>query len=96
MANRMDAVSPRSYTDRNGEQKTQWVRLGSAFETKTGGWAIRLDALPIPQIGKDGALETTILLMEPRGDAREPAAQAPAKRYAAPAFDGGADDEVPF
>lgn len=67
MAERLDAMTPRSYTDKNGEVKTAWTRIGSAFATKQGGWSIRLDALPIPQMGKDG-LETTIVLMTPRAD----------------------------
>jgi len=67
MANRLNAVCPRQYMDGNGEVRTAYTNIGSAFQTKNG-WAVRLDALPTPSLGKNGQLETTILLMPPKDD----------------------------
>lgn len=88
MADRLVAKTPRSYTTRDGEVKTAWTSIGSAWPTDSGGWRIQLDALPIPQIGKSGQVETTIVLMVPKDDDR-PASTS--RRAQAPA-----DDEVPF
>jgi hypothetical protein len=65
MANRMDVVVTRDYEDRSGAKKTKFTNIGVAFEMKNGGWAITLDALPVPTMGERG-LETRMLLMVPR------------------------------
>lgn len=65
MAERLDAVVAREYTDRDGNQKTQWTKIGSAWPAKNNGWSITLDALPVPVMGERG-LETRILLMVPK------------------------------
>lgn len=62
---RYDATSPREYTDRNGDKKTSWVRVGTAFE-KDGRISVLLDAYPLP--GPDGTAK--IVLMEPRDNQR--------------------------
>lgn len=61
MAQRYDASSPREYTDRDGNKKTSWQRVGVAFE-KDGKITVLLEAYPLP--GTDGQVK--IMLMEPR------------------------------
>lgn len=90
MAERLIAKSPRSYTTRDGEVKTTWVTVGSAWPTDAGGWRIQFDALPIPQVGKSGQIETTVVLMQPKDDDR-PASNT-SRRAPAPA----SDDDIPF
>ena len=65
MANRLDALTAREYTDRDGNKKSAFTRIGTAFEMSNGGWSIVLDALPVPSMGERG-LETKILLMQPK------------------------------
>jgi hypothetical protein len=71
VSKRLDAVLPRKYKGRDGSEKTNWLKIGVAFETKTGGYRVTLEALPLQQMNQDGtALECTFLLMEPREDSR--------------------------
>lgn len=98
MAERMDVLAPREYTQ-NGEKKTAYNRVGVAWETQNGGWSVKLEAVPVPQANqKTGALEVNILLMPPRDNSQQggggynrPAAQAPSQ----PNFDGP-DEDIPF
>ena len=49
MSNRYDAVTARKYTDRNGNEKTAFTRIGTMFANRNGdGFNVVLDALPIP------------------------------------------------
>ena len=60
MTKRLDAVMAREYQS-GGEAKTNFSRIGVAFETRNGGWQLLLDAVPAPIDG-----QYKILLMEPR------------------------------
>jgi hypothetical protein len=42
-----------SYTDKTGAEKTKWMKAGVCMETKQGGLAIKLEAMPV---GFDGWL----------------------------------------
>lgn len=64
MATRLDALTVREYTDRDGNKKASWTKIGSAFETRDG-WNVVLDALPLPAMG-DRGMETKIVLKTPR------------------------------
>jgi hypothetical protein len=98
MAERLDAVVAREYSDRDGNKKTQWTKIGSAWPTKSGGWSISLDVLPIPTMGERG-LETRILLMEPKSRDDKPAS---ARKQSYAEQSGGRtsyddnDSEAPF
>ena len=87
MTERLEAMTARQYKDRNGETKTAWSRIGTAWATAKG-WSITFDALPLPSLNDKGVLETRVLLMPPREDNRSGAN--------APARSPGVDDEVPF
>lgn len=96
MTDRLDAVVAREYTDRDGNKKTQWTKIGSAWATRNGGWSISLEALPLPSMGERG-LETRIILMvpKPRDDQqRQPARQ---QSYAEQSGYGrDLDENLPF
>lgn len=62
----MDLMMPRTYKTREGEEKTAWTKIGVAFSTNNGGWKIRFEALPAPQMGRDGQIETVAMLMPPK------------------------------
>lgn len=44
---RWDAMMVREYTDRTGEVKSHWTKIGAAFENKNGSIGVQLDALPV-------------------------------------------------
>jgi len=92
MSERMDAVTARRYKDRDGNPKTAWTRVGSAWPT-SNGWSITFDALPIPALNDKGEMECRVLLMPPREDNRAPAPRSGAR---APAASAGIDDDIPF
>lgn len=102
MAERLDAVVAREYSDRDGNKKTSWTRIGSAWPTKNGGWSITLEALPLPTMGERG-LETRILLMEPKP--KDGNQQSSGRQQSYSERSGGTarqadtrelDDEIPF
>ena len=84
------------YVTSNGDSKTRWTKIGTAWPAKQGGgYSIVLDALPLPSMSRDGKLECRILLREPlpaRDDA--PRNGTPARNNRAPVDD--LDDSVPF
>ena len=42
-----DVVTVRGYTDRTGEERAAYTRIGAAWKRDRGGYKLRLDALPI-------------------------------------------------
>lgn len=102
MTTRYDVVSPRQYVDRDGNEKTAWVRVGMMVPAKTGeGFAIKLEALPLPN--KDGDVWIRAMVPKPKDeDAPRPAPQErqrPSGFPEKPSMRGGSvdlDDEIPF
>lgn len=96
MSERLDAMTAREYTDRDGNKKTQWTKVGSAWPTKSGGWSISFDVLPLPTMGERG-LETRVILMKP-----QPRDDRPAQRQQSYAEQSGGsyandlDEDLPF
>lgn len=98
MAERLDALVARKYTDRDGNEKTSWTKIGAAFPTQNGGYSLSLEALPLPTMG-DRGLETRIVLMipKPRDDAAPASSERRANRDDPRDYGGGADDtDIPF
>lgn len=95
MVERLDAVVAREYTDRDGNKKSSFTKIGAAFAMKNGGWSLSLDALPLPTMGERG-LETRILLMvpKPRDDAQPAGKQNYAQQSGGNSRD--LDDDIPF
>jgi hypothetical protein len=87
MSQRYDVMTPRPWTDRDGNEKTSWTRVGTMFETKNG-FSIALDALPIPTM-KDGKLECRLVCFPPKekDDAPRGGSRPPAPEL---------DDQIPF
>jgi hypothetical protein len=40
-----------TYTDKQGNEKKRWLKCGVVMETKKGGLALRLEALPVSTDG---------------------------------------------
>lgn len=83
MPERLDAVAARDYTTRDGEAKTAFTRIGTAWATRNGGWRVVLEALPVARLTDKGQVETSFLLMPPKSSGSGGGAPA-------------ADDDVPF
>ena len=68
----LDALTVREYTAQDGSQKKNWTKLGKAFQIKTGGYTVVLDAMPAPAEG-----QYKIILKEPKdfGDSPPPASK---------------------
>lgn len=100
MSERMDVLMARDYVTGQGEAKTSYTKIGVAFATKNGGWSLKLEAVPVPTLGKDGAPMIGLLMMPPRDPQSQPSqAQASSRPQASvpPKFeDGGRDDDIPF
>jgi len=98
MAERLDAMIAREYTDRDGNKKSSFTKIGVAFAMKNGGWSVSLEALPLPTMGERG-METRILLMPPKQD-KAPASAHPSQfathqsGYVHDDLDDG--DDLPF
>jgi hypothetical protein len=90
MTDRLNIVSPRNYTTRDGEVKTAFTKIGVAYATKSG-WALTFEALPLPSINDKGVIETKVLLMPPRED---DAGDKP--RRSVSRSDEPRDDDIPF
>ena len=44
-------ASTGTYTNKQGEEKKRWLKCGVVMETKNGGLALKLEAVPV---GSDG------------------------------------------
>jgi len=56
-------ASTGSYTDKNGTEKRRWLKCGIVMNTKTGGLALKLEA-----VGSDGWFS----LFEPKAKDEQP------------------------
>lgn len=94
MTQRFDALCTRAYTDRDGNAKTQWVNIGTAFTGNDGSIRVLLNAAPLPSLDRNGQIETVIHLREPRARDDAPRNGTPARNNRAPVDDDL--DEIPF
>jgi hypothetical protein len=86
MNKRYDVCSPRKRTNRDGETKTYWCKVGTAWENDKG-ITIAFDALPLP----DEKGEARVALFEPKP--KDGAAQREPAKASTPI---DLDDEIPF
>lgn len=84
---RLDAMAPRKYKDRDGNEKTAWQRVGAAFEGKNGGWNVILEVMPLPVDG-----QVRFSLFEPR----ENNGDKPARGNSGGGDYGRDDSDIPF
>lgn len=47
MSKRYNVTVPRKYQS-GGQEKTQWLKIGVAFESDKGGFDLQLDSMPLP------------------------------------------------
>ncbi|RYG88636.1 MAG: hypothetical protein EON59_03815 [Alphaproteobacteria bacterium] len=102
MADRLDALTVREH---NG--KSYWTKIGAAFESKGGGWIVRLDAMPA---SNDGQFAIHLRVPLPKdgqqaGDGRQQsddhrgnrgAGQSQGASYGSGGHRDDLDDDVPF
>ena len=75
-----------TYTDKNGTEKTRWLKCGVVLEKKDGSLSLKLEALPVS--GFNGWLN----LWEPK--AEKTSTRAPGKKTGT-SFDD-MEDDIPF
>ena len=76
-------ASTGTYTDKNGQEKRRWLKCGIVMTTKTGGLAMKLEAVPV---GSDGWFS----LFEPKAKDDAPAPRKQAESVA------DMDSDIPF
>lgn len=94
MTSRYDAVAVRRYKDRDGNEKSQFTTIGTAWPMKDkDGFTVRLNAVPAPADG-----EFVILLMPPRQkDDNRASGQSRGNAPGQQAnFSRDLDDDIPF
>ncbi len=95
MTNRYDAVAVRRYKDRDGNEKSQFTTIGTAWPMREkDGFTVRLNAVPAPTDG-----EFVILLMPPkaRDDNRSSGSRGGENAQGQNAnFSRDMDDDIPF
>ena len=93
MTTRYDAVAVRRYTDRQGQEKSQFTTVGVAFPMKDrDGFTVRLNAIPAPQDG-----EYVLLLMPPKPrDGNAASGQSGGVTGQRANFSSDLDDDIPF
>lgn len=66
MSDYMEITAVTSYTDRDGNQKNQFTRIGTAWPMKNGGYRLSFNALPVPSLNDKGVIETVALALPPK------------------------------
>lgn len=95
MTERLDAMMTRSY-QKNGETKTHYTKIGTAWPNQGGGYRLKLEAVPVPTI-YDGKVECSILLLPPKPYEGQGSNPQPQAGSVAPNFDTGNEaDNIPF
>ena len=82
------------YTDRDGNDKSRYVKLGVVIESKNG-LMLKCEAIPVGWDGWAYLNEPRARDDHPQRQDRPAQRQAPAQQ-AAPADDGFQDSEIPF
>lgn len=72
-----------TYTNRDGDEKTRWIKCGVVFEGTNGGLSLKLEAMPVPFDG-------WISFFEPK-----PRDEKPAAKPAAMSRQGAWEDDLP-
>jgi hypothetical protein len=84
---------------RESNGKTYWTKIGVMFPMNgKDGYSISLEALPLPQIGKDGKMECRLMAFPPKeqdGGYQQQSARGNAKPKPGPTADD-LNDEIPW
>ena len=92
MAVKYELMVPNGSYQKDGQQKTAWLRIGRIMTKSNGGFTMKIDCTPTHVINKDGdskAWDGWVNMMEPRQ--RD---NAPKQQQSAPSNDF--DDDIPF
>ena len=91
MANRYNVCIKRTYTDKNGNEKTTWPRIGVAFEGDKG---ISGTIEMVPTGSWDGRF--ILFAAEEQGQSAQPQRQAPVRAAAPDPAGDDFNDDLPF
>jgi len=92
MADRYDAVAVRRYKDRDGNEKSAFTTIGTAFPLRDkDGFMVKLNAVPAPTDG-----EFVVLLMPPKPRDGNRAGGSPRGEQSQQNFSRDVDDDIPF
>lgn len=91
-ATRYDAVAVRRYKDRDGNEKSQFTTIGTAWPMKDrDGYTVRLNAVPAPTDG-----EFVVLLMPPKPKGENAASGQRRGEESQARYGNAMDDDIPF
>lgn len=94
-----DIMAPIGKYEKNGQEKTRWLKCGMVVQTQAGKLAIKLEGLPVAPMPAEGATDAGLWLQcfepnqpednlhtapAPQGGFRQPAMQAPPMPNVAP------------
>ena len=91
MGQRYDACTPRPYKKKDGEEKTYWHKVGTAWKSDKGLITVYLDSYPVPDPSKEG--KAVIMLFEPKEESEERRESKSSRPRSTSRED---DDEIPF
>jgi hypothetical protein len=93
MADRYDVLTGQKYTNRDGEEKTFFTKIGTMFRNKTGeSFSLELIALPLPD--KEGRVRLLVKEPQPRDGQQQVRRSEPA--VAQRRVSDAPDDDIPF
>lgn len=90
MGENLEITAVSKYKDRDGNERSQFTRIGIAIPLQNGGYRLLFNAYPVPTMGDKG-IETMALALPPKP--KQDQQQSRGGGYAAPAGDR---DEIPF
>ena len=93
MADRYDVLTGQKYTNRDGEEKTFFTKIGTMFRNKTGeSFSLELIALPLPD--KEGRVRLLVKEPQPKDGAQQVRRSEPSVQQRRVA--DAPDDDIPF
>lgn len=96
MAIKYDMMVPNGTYQKDGQQKTSWLKIGRIMEKQSGGFAMKIDCTPTSVIDRDGntvAWDGWVQMFEPRAREQEPQS---APQQSSPATNNDFDSDIPF
>jgi len=67
-----------TYTDKNGQTKTRWIKCGVIIKNQNGNVAMKLDSLPLgTAVEEDGGIWFALFTPEDQGQQNQPVQQQP-------------------
>jgi hypothetical protein len=95
MADRYDVLTGSKYTNRDGEEKTFFTKIGTMFRNKTGeSFSLELIALPLPD--KEGRVRLLVKEPQPRDGSQQVRRSEPSVAPRSMSKPGDIDDDIPF